>query len=177
MENNTKKSTNEETAKEESNKNEIINIINVNPKKEKSSKVNSKKIKISSIDSDASSSILSNEENISNKDIKSILSSFKSNNLDNFVDNQERYDEVIEAIRAFERKANPEETPNNINQINMNKDIENLKYKLLNVKNDEYNLLDFINKIDELLANRKYEFNNKIFEKTVKELFFIKNMI
>ena len=124
-----------------------------------------------------------NANNINKKNKSNSSQTSKSkNNVDNLISNKDRYNELIKDIREYEDKLNNKETTNEkiplfINQDNLeeqNNDINKLKKQLLNRKKDESKLIDFTNKIEELLSSRQYEFNDKIFEKTVSELFYKK---
>ena len=169
MEKSQEQSSNKKEEKDESNNNEIIDddLQNENSEEIKSKKDFSSKKTISNLSNSEKSN-----ENLNKK--------AKSN--DNIIDNKQRYKEVMDCIKEFEDKLENKgdielEMPKYINQENLeerNKDIKNLKDQLLNVKNDENNLIDFINKIEGLLLSRQYQFNDKIFEKTVTELFYRK---
>ena len=122
--------------------------------------------------------------------------------VENYIDNSVRYNEVMKVINKFikenddnsklitkkslvnkeEENAKKEEDNNkNITnnddkskKIDENKRIKELKDKLMNVNNDEENIYNFINHIDDILSSRKYEFNDKIFEETVTNMFIEK---
>jgi len=185
MDKNQKQSSKKEKEKNESNNSQKIGDESQN---NETNKTNSEKSNLSKNDfsSNKKSSNLSASEkrndNI-NKKNKNLSQTSKSKiTVDNLVDNKDRYEEVMEGIRKFEDKLDNkgntnEEIPIFINQDNFeeqNNDINELKNQLVNVKNDEKNIIDFTNKIEGLLSSRQYEFNDKIFEKTVTELFYRK---
>ena len=181
MEENPKKSENNEKGTKELNENEIKEI---EPKDEKSKKTNSNKndsCKKQSTHSKKTFSISSkseeNKDNVDNQTKSNQSQKSKSKFIVNkCIDNNERYKEVLKSINDLENKLdnqanNLEEIPKFIDESKKNNDIKNLKAKLLNAKNDEDNLVYFFKKIDGLLSNRKYQNNDKIFEEKVTELF------
>ena len=177
--------SNEEEGKNESNKGDSIGEESNNKEPAKTNLENANLPKKDSSQKKTSSN-LSNQEKqneILNKMKSNSSDTSKSkNSVDNFIDNKDRYKEVIKCINEFEDKlkntaSDNGEIPVLISQDNeeeQNNDINELKNQLLNVKRDEDNLINFNQKIEELLPPRKPEPNDETFEKTVSDLFYRK---
>ena len=120
--------------KDESNKKEIIKT---SLKNENSDKVNSKKGNSSETSSSKQNS--RKYKTASNKKAKSNLSQASKSKIyiDDYNDNQDRYEEVLKSVKIFENKLENKENSSeeistfieDINQTELNEDIKNLKEK------------------------------------------------